>query len=859
MRFTLKEYQEDAVVDVLNNLRKARRTWRQDRDPSSFSLTATTGAGKTVMAAAVIEALFNGNDECDFDADPGAVVLWFTDDPALNEQTRFRLNQASDVGSIRSTVIDNSFQEEQLSPGQVYFLNSQKLGKNSLLVRGAPETDRNGLFPMNRAAPDMRAHTMWDVLRNTIEDESLTLYLILDEAHRGMNTRARQVRERATIVQRMVNGDSGIPPIPVVIGISATVERFNTAMSEAQGRVNYPNVVVDPVRVQASGLLKDDIRLEFPAEAGQFDTVLLKRAVRRTLEISELWKAYAEAQEPPEEPVSPLLVVQMPNTPDDELLKMAFDTVRDEWPELKSESLAHVFGEHKTLEIGGHAVPHVSPETLQDRPWIRVVFAKEAITTGWDCPRAEVLMSFRPAKDETHITQLLGRMVRAPLARRIPGDDRLNSVECILPHFNRETAKTVGEMLLGLRDPESGGSGGGEGRRVLYAPVDMLPNPAISDSVWTAFDALPSLTLPRRVARPMKRLMALAYALSRDNLLPGGRKKAYAEMLSVLDGLLARHAEKVEKLEYGILEVEGESLQVGISEPSLGNYNGKFSEFADERSVEADFRDAGRVFSRELALQFADRIALDGEDDDGLFDAHIKVAALARIEGVAETLEEEADKLARLWLNEHRVAIKGLPDARRVTYADIVEMSTDPQRVDILRPRIRAEETQDENGASVAMAEQHLMSDEKGKFPIGSLNNWERKILKDESARPNFLGWYRNPGRGSEDSLSVPYKNAAGFWSQMFPDFVFFHGDSDIAKAAIVDPHGDYLSDALPKLQGLALFAEQFGDELHRIEATAEIDGAVRVLDLTQEKVRAAIAKADNATQVYASDVAQDY
>ena len=152
---------------------------------------------------------------------------------------------------------------------------------------------------------------------------------------------------------------------------------------------------------------------------GQFDTVLLKRAVRRTLEISELWKVYAAAQEPPEEPVSPLLVVQMPNTPDDELLKMAFDTVRDEWPELKSESLAHVFGEHKTLEIGGHAVPHVSPETLQDRPWIRVVFAKEAITTGWDCPRAEVLMSVRPARDETHITQLLGRMVRAPLARRV--------------------------------------------------------------------------------------------------------------------------------------------------------------------------------------------------------------------------------------------------------------------------------------------------------------------------------------------------------------------------------------------------------------------------------------------------------
>jgi hypothetical protein len=38
------------------------------------------------------------------------------------------------------------------------------------------------------------------------------------------------------------------------------------------------------------------------------------------------------------------------------------------------------------------------------------------------------MVSFRPAKDRTHITQLMGRMVRTPLARRIPGNDRLNSI-----------------------------------------------------------------------------------------------------------------------------------------------------------------------------------------------------------------------------------------------------------------------------------------------------------------------------------------------------------------------------------------------------------------------------------------------
>ena len=50
MKFTLKDYQDEAVKDVLDRLKKARRRWHEDGDKHAFSLTATTGAGKTVMA-----------------------------------------------------------------------------------------------------------------------------------------------------------------------------------------------------------------------------------------------------------------------------------------------------------------------------------------------------------------------------------------------------------------------------------------------------------------------------------------------------------------------------------------------------------------------------------------------------------------------------------------------------------------------------------------------------------------------------------------------------------------------------------------------------------------------------------------
>ena len=56
MRYTLKDYQVDAVADVLRHLHRARDNYQRYEALSQFALAATTGAGKTVMAAAVIEA-----------------------------------------------------------------------------------------------------------------------------------------------------------------------------------------------------------------------------------------------------------------------------------------------------------------------------------------------------------------------------------------------------------------------------------------------------------------------------------------------------------------------------------------------------------------------------------------------------------------------------------------------------------------------------------------------------------------------------------------------------------------------------------------------------------------------------------
>ena len=858
MRYSLKDYQEDAIADVLDRLARARDDWYRWQSPVAFSLTATTGSGKTVMAAAVIEALFDGNPDHDFDPDPGAVVLWFTDDPSLNEQTRFRLLDAADrVARSHLVVIENTFNREKLESGKVYFLNAQKLGKNSLLVRGAPKGSREGTQP-ELPMPDARAFTMWDTLANTIADQHLTLYLILDEAHRGMRPPSQGDRaEKATIVQRLVNGANGVPPVPVVWGISATVERFNDAMAEAQNRTSYPPVIVAPARVQESGLLKDDIRLDFPAETGRFDTVLLTRAARKAKQATELWRAYAQREGV--EAVVPLLVVQVPNTPSDELLMSAFNTIRETWQELEPDAMAHVFGEHTAIELGGFTVPYVAPETVQDRTHIRVLFAKDAISSGWDCPRAEVLVSFRPAKDKTHITQLLGRMIRTPLARRVPGNDLLNSVACVLPHFDRSTAAKVASNMLGEREHDEDGTGGGAGRRVLLAPIDMNVNPAIPEAVWETFDTLPSQTTPRKAARPVRRFSSLAQALSRDGLRENARRDAYQNLFSKLDGLMAQHKEKVVDASKGILRVEGETL---IACVVGGEVRGQeaFAEAADELSVGADFQTASRVLTADLARTYVDHLAEDDKDDDGLFDAYVKVAALAQVEGVSDELDREADRLCKKWFDDYRVAIKELSDERRAVYDEIKGMSAEIQMTEIKRPRIRTEETENEDGDKLETRPGHLMSDCDGNFPIDSLNQWEIDVLDKEMSRDGFQAWYRNPARPSGDALVIAYKNDQDHWCRMCPDFLFFHGEGQDIKVSIVDPHGPHLADALPKLRGLANFAATYSDSFHRIESVARMaKGVLRVLDLTDPNVREEITRNKDIQTLYLSESASDY
>ena len=220
-------------------------------------------------------------------------------------------------------------------------------------------------------------------------------------------------------------------------------------------------------------------------------------------------------------------------------------------------------------------------------------------------------------------------------------------MDCLLPRFDKKSVTAVVNALM------SGGETGEDLplRRVLIRPVDVLPNPDIPEAVWNKLLSLPSQTLPKPLARPVKRLTALAHELAHDDLLPDAGKNAHAEMHKVLDQVRTDLAAKIAAMRAAVMTVEGQTLKADVA--SQGMTFNDFVEVADYAVIEDAYKRAGRIISPDLATTYSEHLAAkdqDAEDEeDGLINAHTDVAALGLIPEIKDVLEAAAEALSNQW------------------------------------------------------------------------------------------------------------------------------------------------------------------------------------------------------------------
>lgn len=805
MKIELKLFQETEVGKLVRHMRGAARDSLAG-DRQSVALSSTTGSGKTVMLTRAIELVLEGDDT---QPPVDAAFLWITDDPQLNEQTRKKMLATSSVLKAEQlVVIDASFDEETLRPGAVYFLNIQKIGREKTLVTPG----------------DKRTYSFWETVTNTIEALPGKFFVVIDEAHRGM-FEERDQDEAASIIQKFIKGSPGeIPPVPIVVGISATPERFNRLIV-GTGRMHRP-VDVDVADVRDSGLIKETIVLHHPSQEQPTDMTMLREAARALRKFTAQWAGYCAKHE--DVTVQPLLVVQVEDAGgkgsiSETDIAQAIRMLRDELGTLPGTAFAHSFQEGTTIQIGGEDLRYLAPSEIQDDPDVRVVFFKTSLNTGWDCPRAEVMMSFRMAADATYIAQLVGRMVRTPLARRIVDVELLNTVPLYLPHYD---TRALAKIITKLSRPDDGAP-----------PLEVeksedvveLQRAAGTGRYFEALAALPSYIVPRRRrANQVRRLMKFARLLTNDEIDVNAVASARSALVSILDAEYERQKDtpRFHELIEGKRQIEIEAINWDVG-ATAGRDGGTVRVDLAAENVEDLFEASGRKLNEGLhKVWWRERVKVGAIDRER---AKLELFALCTDAALIKRLEKAAQDLVQTWLAAHRTAIAALDEGSRAQYSEIRNLAASPELAPLVYPATL------QARASDTCWDKHLYVTNQGDF-CATFNTVEEDVLRRELGSTDVVAWLRNVDRKAW-ALCVPYE-IDGEDKPMYPDFLVIRSQRDQLVVDIIDPHTISLADAPAKAAGLAKFAAKHADKFGRIELIMAEGRTTKTFDLTNETVR---------------------
>jgi type III restriction enzyme len=793
MKISLFDFQREALHQLRERIAAARRFATTD-NPQAIAFSAPTGSGKTIIMTALFEAILDQPDDemawpLDWAPQPDAVILWVSDMPELNEQTRLKIESKSDkVYRVNQLItIDANFDAPQLRGGHIYFINTQKLAVNQ------PLTNRG----------DGRQHLIWETLTNTARAIPDRFYVVIDEAHRGM-TSGRGAQAAQTLMQRFLLGhsQSGLVKMPLVIGVSATPKRFMDLLEHAPHTVH--KVAIPAEEVRKSGLLKDRILIHHPESTTTAEMGLLEEAARRWSQMTMAWGAYCEDEQ--EATVWPVLVVQVENGTDRQLTKTdladALTVIESAiGRRLNEGEVAHALHDSGDLDVGGRRVRKVEASRIDADKNIGVVFFKTSLSTGWDCPRAEVMMSFRRAEDHTYIAQLLGRMVRTPLARRIEKDAALNDVHLFLPYFDTQAVQGVVAALHNQEEvpPAEAGSSRElvvlkrrDGTEAMFAVLDELVTYRVNAA---------------RAQSPLRRFMAICRSLTVDEIDEEAWGNAKAEIVKWMDDRVAalKAAGQFEAAAKTITHVGLRTLEVqngtNVSEPGAD-----YQISASSVDIDRLFEEAGRAFSHGLQMEYwrahAERRAVD---------VKVEAIVLARDATQMSELEKLAGVAFDALYDQHKKSIHKLKQHRRTTYEKLRLATTTPSDV----PWHFPDSIDFRRKPSDPTWERHLFVESSGQFRA-ELGTWEAGVLKEELANKAVVGWLRNVDR-KPWSLEIPYETG-GDVRPMFPDLVIVRKTSETFDVDILEPHDPSLGDNFEKAVGLARFAQKHGALFGRIQ-----------------------------------------
>jgi len=384
MNISLKNYQEKAVDELIAAF-KTLLTKEEQKKVCVFQ--APTGSGKTLMTAKFIEEIIKEAPEMEL------CFVWISIGKGeLHLQSKHSLERVFG-GAPKVSLVEEEFTggRERIVRNEVVVVNWEKLRSK----------ERETGDWKNILMKDGEKLNFRDVLSKTREQRKVIM--IIDESHIGATT------ERTNELRDEINAD-------VILEMSATPRITPNPRDLARGTAGY--VFVEPKDVIEEGMIKKELIINEKIDEitdGEADSqeVVLQTAYNKRLELKKLF-------EKEKTNINPLVLVQIPTSEAGE------DKIKAVRKFLAEKDII----ERKDGAGNGKLAIWLSEQKSETLDWvsepdneIEFLIFKQAIDTGWDCPRAHILVKFRESHSETFELQTVGRILRMPEQKHYASED----------------------------------------------------------------------------------------------------------------------------------------------------------------------------------------------------------------------------------------------------------------------------------------------------------------------------------------------------------------------------------------------------------------------------------------------------
>lgn len=329
-----------------------------NQSKQTIVVKSPTGSGKTILLINYIDEYLNKIDR-------NTAFIWLCPGKGdLEEQSRKKMQKIA-PNLITQTLFDalqNGFPQESTT-----FINWELVTKTGNTA--IKDNERKNLF--DRIA---------DAHRSNIE-----FIIIIDEEHSNNTAKAKTIIDSFSAKH--------------IIRMSATAVENKL----------YEYLEIDEVDVINSGLITKALYVNEGVETGKE----IKNDYEYLLDLAdEKRKAIAYRYRELNKNIRPLVLIQFPNGRPDTIHAV----------ESKLNSLGYTYN-NGMVSIWMSEDKRDLPDNLTDNNGAPVfLLMKQAISTGWDCPRAKILVKLRENMSESFEIQTIGRIRRMPEAHHYEDD-----------------------------------------------------------------------------------------------------------------------------------------------------------------------------------------------------------------------------------------------------------------------------------------------------------------------------------------------------------------------------------------------------------------------------------------------------